>query len=150
MTIENTAKFNPITPAVAAEIDEMPLLSSVLPYRFGISAIEYVSAKCASCGELLEPDAIRGRFENKVHNTTASLTAFGCCLSCHTITPLEGKFHDSGKALFKTPTGWSESSWAEIKPDGVKSLVAGFIKGHWQQLLPPILVLGATVLWILR
>lgn len=145
MTNSTTSEFNPIDPANAANIEALPLLSTVLPYQFGSSTLEYVSAACACCGMALESDTIRGKFETKAKGATATLVAYGICYNCRTITPLEAKFHSDGSALFKGPTGWAEKRWTEIRPEGVKAMITGLVQRRWQQLLPPALVLGTML-----
>lgn len=149
MTTSGQREFNSVTPNVAEHIEALPLLITALPYQFGDSVIDHLNVSCACCGKTLEPDIIRGKFEIKAKGATASLLAYGLCFDCRTITPIEAKFHNDGTALFKGPNGWSQRRWDVSRRNNVVMLSIRLIKRKWQQLLPPVLVLGATAIWFL-
>ncbi|HEY3307162.1 MAG TPA: hypothetical protein VGJ93_01790 [Desulfuromonadaceae bacterium] len=151
MTIEcEKREFNPININIALNIMAMPLLSTMLPYRFGGGSVEALSVQCSKCGEVLGPDAIRGRFEIKFQGLTANLRAFGVCYYCRTISPIEAKFHNDGTALFKGPLGWRRGRWAENRTTSFGAAVVRFVQQKWQLLLPPVLAFGITLAWHLN
>jgi len=150
MTISITREYNPVSSAVAACIDALPLLSVALPFRFDNgSTITGLETSCTSCGKLLTSTSMKGKFELLADGTAASLNAYGICYDCRTITLIEAKFHDDGTALFKGPKGWIKCRWKERRPEGFQEAAARFIRLRWQQTLPPFLVFGAALVWFL-
>lgn len=136
-----------ISPELAEEIQQMPVLSSVLPYRFSSgSVISAFDIMCGSCGEKKSQDHIRGKFEPVAGGSAAYLRAYAVCLKCRTITPLEAQFHDDGIVLFHGPTGWKKSHWGD-ESRKIRQVVINILESRWEQILPPFIASVILVIW---
>jgi hypothetical protein len=147
MTIEK------IKDRLALEIEQMPLLTSCLPYKFvGCSidhvTIDHINVTCGSCGTELAPDTIRGEITTVAGGRAASMISYGICFSCKTITPVTCKFHDDGTVLYKVGQGWVKDKWA-IRKRGTFEDVDKFIRQRWQQVFPPLIAVALVMCWIL-
>jgi hypothetical protein len=148
MTNSLERKISPISDSKAAEIEQMPLLSTFLPYEFGGSTIENIEVTCASCGRELKPTTIRGAFTNVAKGHSANLEGYGVCYSCKTITPVVSNFQDAGVVIFKVSDGWRKSRWTNRK-SGFIGKLSHVLLENWQKLLPALIALMVVIEWIL-
>lgn len=139
--MENTNECNiqikaqKISDERAEAIEQLPLLDSLLPYEFGATTIDNIAVTCAGCEQELGQNTIRGELIPGPYN--CRLEAYGICYSCHTITPISGRFGADGTVMFKSKNGWSESELIKPEPE----------MPAWQKGLPPAAALVVIALW---
>lgn len=110
-----------------AMIEALPVLEQPYWFRSNEAEIKVVQAHCPSCREEIAPENLRGNWI-KTGDCTVRLTAYGLCMSCKLIVPVDGRFCADGSSLIKGPDGWRESWWAEEKPVGVVGKLLAWLK----------------------
>lgn len=138
----------PIELSLAEQIEQMPTISSQLPYTYKGGVIDEMAVSCAKCGKEISQASMRGTFKLVAYGHALTLDGYAICYECHTITPVAVKYNDDGTALVKDRNGWKEVEW------GQESLtLAGrmktFFRQNWQQILPPVIAAIVAIAWIL-
>ena len=137
-----------IDDSLALEIEQLPRLSTIFPYKFGGSVIDGIAVTCGSCGEELSPKTIRGTIEIVAGGRAVNMTAYGICFKCKTITPVVSKFHDDGVVLIKVGKGWIKDVWTTRKRGFCDNAVK-FVRQKWQQIFPPVIAVAIVIGWII-
>lgn len=104
------------------QFNKLPTIESQLPVTFSNGAcFEELNGTCNECHESIESDNFRGIINKTVDEFTAhdgsvktdekaDLTAYGCCASCHELTPFRYMLSAPGGELMIT----------EVKENGLK------------------------------
>lgn len=107
-----------VSDAEATRIQALPALSTFLPFRFENGAtVDGLTVNCAACGGEIGSDSIQAEIDRNNHNI--SVKAYGVCLPCKVLTPLEVRLRDDGTMILKAGDNWFEGRYAKDHPVGV-------------------------------
>lgn len=106
----------------AERIQVLPKLSTFLPINFLNGAtLNGLTVSCSGCGCELGSDTIQAEVDN--NGFKAVVRAYGVCIPCRVLTPLEVRLRDDGSMLVKSGTSWSEGFYAAERQIGIMSQI---------------------------